>query len=75
MTMTFEVTRTVSVVEMSDDDPCSLCPGGWYWLYQGERDHHGPYRSMDEAMSAASRGDVRETPAQASRLLGTAAVA
>lgn len=75
MAMTFEVSRTVVLIEESDDDPCSLSPPGWYWLYQGGAGANGPFRTMDEAMSAASRGESRETPTQVSGMHSPSALA
>lgn len=51
-----DVTRKVVVEEFTDDDGCGLTPLGWYWRYEGEKLVSGPYRTMDEAMSAATRG-------------------
>lgn len=51
-----DVTRSVLIDEVTDEEGCALCPIGWYWRYDGDRQSIGPYRTMDEAMSAATRG-------------------
>ena len=75
MSMTFEVKRTVTIMEASEDDACCLAPTGWYWGYKNGGGYHGPYRTMDEAISAAGRGEGYEAPAQASGLHSSPAVA
>lgn len=55
-TVRMDVTRKVVIEQFTDHDGCGLCADGWFWHYEGDQVAHGPYRSMDEAMSAADRG-------------------
>lgn len=55
MTLEFEVTRKVVIMEETDDE-CSLSLPGWYWRYDGANQISGPYPTLDAAISAATRG-------------------